>query len=297
MSRRATFALPTKMRVATNTVGSMFDLYRTELGALFGAAEAKAMVRIVFQEAFGWDAAQLDMHRSTALSESELLKVYTPLTRLRTGEPLQYVLGHAWFMGMKLHVAPGVLIPRPETEEMVELIQRRGRTFKRIVDIGTGSGCIALGLKRSFPDAEVIAMDVSTEALTIACRNGTEQALNIDWQQCDVLSNEREFPRDLDLVVSNPPYVPRSEAGAMERHVLDHEPHVALFVDDADPLLFYRVIAQKARLAMVPGGEVWFEGHYSHSNAVGDMLLVQGYSKVEVLNDLSGSPRFIHAVR
>lgn len=297
MSRRATFALPTKMRVATNTVGSLFDLYRSELGALFGAAEAKAMARIVFQEAFGWDAAHLDMHRSTALSESELLKVYTPLTRLRTGEPLQYVLGHTWFMGMKLHVAPGVLIPRPETEEMVDLIQRRGRTFKRIVDIGTGSGCIALGLKRSFPGAEVIAMDVSAEALTIARRNGTEQALNIDWQQCDVLSNEREFPRDLDLVVSNPPYVPRSEAGAMERHVLDHEPHAALFVDDADPLLFYRVIAQKARLAMVPGGEVWFEGHYRHSNAVGEMLLLQGYSKVEVLNDLSGSPRFIHAVR
>lgn len=297
MSRRATFALPTKMRVATNTVGSLFDLYRSELGALFGAAEAKAMARIVFQEAFGWDAAHLDMHRSTALSESELLKVYTPLTRLRTGEPLQYVLGHAWFMGMKLHVSPGVLIPRPETEEMVDLIQRRGRSFDRIVDIGTGSGCIALGLKQSFPDAEVMAMDVSEEALTIARRNGKEQALNIEWQQCDVLSTEREFPRDLDLVVSNPPYVPRSEERAMERHVLDHEPHMALFVEDADPLVFYRVIAQKAWLAVVPGGEVWFEGHYRYSNAVGDMLLIQGYSNVEVLNDLSGSPRFIHAVR
>lgn len=285
------------MRVATNTVGSLLDLYRAELGARFGAAEARAMARIVFQESFGWDAAELDQRRATSLSESELLKVYTPLTRLRTGEPLQYVLGHAWFMGMKLHVAPDVLIPRPETEELVDLIRQRGRDFKRILDIGTGSGCIALALKSHFPHAEVCGADVSDEALRIARRNGADQNLGVEWEHFDVLEDRVKLPLALDLLVSNPPYVPRAEENDLEAHVRDHEPHVALFVDDADPLLFYRVIASKGLNVLVPGGELWFEGHYKHAIEVGDLLDQLGYSEVRVLNDLSGSARFIHAIR
>lgn len=291
------FCAPAKMRVATNTVGSLLDLYRSELGVLFGDAEARAMARIVFEGSFGWDAAELDMNRATSLSESELLKVYTPLTRLRAGEPLQYVLGHAWFMGMKLQVGPGVLIPRPETEELVDLIHRSGRSFERAIDIGTGSGCIALGLKKIFPNAVVMGADVSEEALAVARRNGMEQELEVLWQHFDVLSPEHHLPMGLDLVVSNPPYVPRAEEKELERHVVDHEPHLALFVDDADPLLFYHVIAQKALRSLEPGGELWFEGHYEHSIEVGALLEDLGYARVEVLKDLSGSPRFIHAVR
>lgn len=284
------------MRVATNTVGSLLDLYRSELGALYGMAEARAMARIIFQEAFGWDAVELDLQRPLALSESELLKVYTPFTRLRTGEPLQYVLGHAWFLGMKLHVAPGVLIPRPETEELVDMIRKEGR-YTRIVDIGTGSGCIALGLKQWFPQAEVTGMDVSEEALTIARQNGKAQQLEVDWMRFDVLAEDAILPTGLDLVVSNPPYVPQSEAAGLEPHVRDHEPHLALFIDDTDPLLFYRVIAGKAWSALVHGGDLWFEGHYLHANATGELLTGMGYREVTVINDLSGSPRFIHAVR
>lgn len=285
------------MRVATNTVGSLLDLYKSELSPVFGVAEARAMARIVFRQAFGWDTAELDAQRTTALSESELLKVYTPLTRLRTGEPLQYVLGHAWFMGMELEVAPGVLIPRPETEELVDLILRSGRAFTNVLDIGTGSGCIALALKKHLPQAVVSAMDVSLEALAIAQRNGTAQGLSVDWLHADVLDPTGAFPRGLDLVVSNPPYVPRAESGAMEPHVYDHEPHLALFVDDHDPLLFYRVIAQRSLQALVSGSELWFEGHYLHASAVGELLTTLGYGSVRVLNDLSGSPRFIHAIR
>lgn len=285
------------MRVATNTVGSVLDLYRSELGALYGASEARAMVRMVFQEVFGWDMAELDAQRSTALSESELIKVYTPLSRLRTGEPLQYVLGHTWFMGMKLHVAPGVLIPRPETEELVDRIGQSGRSYKRIVDIGTGSGCIALGLKSLFHGAEVRGLDVSAVALAIAQRNSSELHLAVHWQQQDILATEEELPLDLDLVVSNPPYVPRSEESGLEVHVRAHEPHLALFVEDEDPLLFYRVIADKAWHALIPGGELWFEGHFKHALGVGDMLRAHGYSNVSVLRDLSGASRFIQAVR
>lgn len=285
------------MRVATNTVGSLLDLYKAELSPLFGEPEARAMARTVFQQAFGWDRAELEVRRSTALSESELLKVYAPLTRLRMGEPLQYVLGRTWFMGMELYVAPGVLIPRPETEELVDLIQRSGRAFSRIVDVGTGSGCIALALKKLIPQAVVSGVDVSEEALVIAQRNSAALGLDVQWSAFDALDGAVRLPNGLDLVVSNPPYVPRSEEASLEPHVRDHEPHLALFVDDLDPLLFYRAIAEKAWNALIPGGTLWFEGHYLYADAVGTMLSSLGYTEVAVLEDLSGSPRFIHAIR
>ncbi len=285
------------MRVATNTVGSLLDLYKAELSPLFGEPEARAMARTVLQQAFGWDRAELEVRRSTALSESELLKVYAPLTRLRMGEPLQYVLGRTWFMGMELYVAPGVLIPRPETEELVDLIQRSGRAFSRIVDVGTGSGCIALALKKLIPQAVVSGVDVSEEALVIAQRNSAALGLDVQWSAFDALDGAVRLPNGLDLVVSNPPYVPRSEEASLEPHVRDHEPHLALFVDDLDPLLFYRAIAEKAWSALIPGGTLWFEGHYLYADAVGTMLSGLGYTEVAVLEDLSGSPRFIHAIR
>lgn len=296
-SGRATFAHWMKMDLSRNTVGAMLDLYRSVLDPVFGSSEARIMARRVFQESFGWDAAELDMRRTAALSESELLKVHAPLIRLRTGEPFQYVMGHTWFMGMRLRVGPGVLIPRPETEELVDLIGRRGRRFERILDVGTGSGCIALGLKHLFPGALVTGMDVSEQALLIAGQNGMEQQLEVDWRLADVFSFEAPWPRAIDLVISNPPYVPRSEASTLDRHVAEHEPHLALFVSDADPLLFYRVIAERAWESLVEGGEVWFEGHVEHAVKVGGMLEQFGYSSVNVLDDLSGSPRFIHATR
>lgn len=285
------------MRVSTNTVGSLLDLYRAELAPLFGDPEARAIARTVFRHAFGWDMGELELRRPAALSESELLKVYAPLTRLRKGEPLQYVLGHAWFMGMEVQVAPGVLIPRPETEELVDLIRQDGRTAQRIIDIGTGSGCIALALKRLYPRSQVWAVDVSEEALAIARRNGATQGLDVQWSKLDVLDATASLPDGLDLVVSNPPYVPRSEEPALAAHVRGYEPHLALFVDDVDPLVFYRAIARKAWDALVPGGALWFEGHHHHAAAVGAMLVGSGYDTVSVLNDLSGSSRFIHAIR
>lgn len=285
------------MRIANNTVGSLYELYHTELSPLFGASEARAMARAVFQGAFGWDMIELDARRSAALSESEVLKVYTPLARLRTGEPLQYILGRTWFMGMELAVAPGVLIPRPETEEMVDLILRTGRSFGRIVDIGTGSGCIALALKKHLPASTVIGLDVSTEALTIARGNGERLGMDVEWMEQDVLRPASKLPSDLDLVVSNPPYIPAMEKGTLERHVREHEPHLALFVADDDPLLFYRVIAQQAMGSLVAGGEILFEAHHRHAGEVGQLLRALGYHHVNVLRDLSGSERFIHATR
>ena len=285
------------MRVADNTVGSVLDLYRSALNDRYGVGEARAMIRMVIQEHLGWDLLQLDDHRKEKLSEAQLLRVYTAFKRLSAGEPLQYILGHVWFMGMRLRVGPGVLIPRPETEELVDHIINNGRSFTRFVDVGTGSGCIAIALKRSFPRAEGVAIDVSPDALLIATANAAAMDVQLDRREQDVLHEDTLLPEACDLVVSNPPYVPRGEEVGLADHVRYHEPHLALFVDDADPLLFYRAIAHKALKALIPGGELWFEGHFRYAEQVGELLGSLGYRNVRVIKDLSGTLRFICAVR
>jgi release factor glutamine methyltransferase len=284
------------MRTADNRVRTLVGLYGTSLTGLYGTGEVKAILRAVFDHALGWDAAQLELRRDDALSESELVKVYTPLQRLQLGEPLQYVLGKVHFHGVELEVAPGVLIPRPETEELVQLIIEEELVPTRIVDIGTGSGCIALALKRAFPNASVMAIDSSEEALTIARRSAERNGLEVEWIHADVLDPSFALP-PADLIVSNPPYVPRSEEASLSPQVRDFEPHLALFVEDNDPLLFYHVIAKQAIKVLPAGGRLFFEGHYIHATAVEELLWSMDYREVSLVNDLSGNARFISAER
>ena len=285
------------MRIADNRVDSLLGLYDSSLAARYAAGERRAIVRAVFQERLGWDAAQLEMHRNEALSESELLQVYDPLKRLQAGEPLQYVLGHVHFHGLRLAVAPGVLIPRPETEELVYRLVEEGGDPQCIVDLGTGSGCIALALQRAFPRAKVTGVDVSPDALAIARSNGALHGLAVKWVLADLRDPDLLLPDGTDLVVSNPPYVPLSEAPSLSEHVREHEPGLALFVPDDDPLLFYRRIAAAAIRSLVDGGRIAFEGHYRHAAQVGDLLRQHGFRNVRVEADLSGLPRFILAQR
>jgi len=281
------------MRIADNRIASVLGLYRSELASRYSESEARAIARAVFHDRMGLDAAGLELHKDDVLSESELLRVYDPVRRLAAGEPLQYVLGTVHFHGLTLEVAPGVLVPRPETEELVELIVRSGIAPRRIVDIGTGSGCIAIALKQAFPQAEVTGIDVSAEALALAERNGVRNGATVRWVRANVLEPAFTLPDGTDLVVSNPPYVPRSEQATLAAQVVDHEPHIALFVEDDDPHLFHRRIAS----LVAPGGTVWFEGHHVHAPATGAMLRGMGFSKVDVLPDLSGNHRFIHGLR
>ncbi|MBP7514375.1 MAG: peptide chain release factor N(5)-glutamine methyltransferase [Flavobacteriales bacterium] len=285
------------LRIATNTVEAVLDQYQRDLSPLYPKGEVRAIACAVFFDRLGWDATDLMLKREAALSESELLQVYLPLKRLRTGEPLQYVLGSVEFHGVHINVDPSVLIPRPETEELVDLIIRsRTEGPKRILDIGTGSGCIALALKKAFPTANVTGIDASPEALATADRNARANNLSVYWTRIDVLNKAAKL-EPCDLIVSNPPYVPRAEEASLADHVRAHEPHLALFVEDVDPLLFYRVIGQRALDLLPAGGELWFEGHHIHTPEVGRMLEGFGYAEVRVLKDLSGMPRFIHARR
>ena len=285
------------LRIATNTVDAVLDQYQRDLSPLYARGEVRAIACAVFFDRLGWDATDLMLKREASLSESELLQVYLPLKRLRTGEPLQYVLGSVDFQGLRISVDPSVLIPRPETEELLDLIIRsRTEPPKRILDIGTGSGCIALALKKAFPEAIVHGLDVSPEALATAEGNAQANKLFVEWRRTDVLDPDAELEA-FDLIVSNPPYVPRSDEASLAVNVREHEPHLALFVEDIDPLLFYRVIAQRALNLLPSEGELWFEGHHIHTPEVGRILDGFGYAEVRVLNDLSGIPRFIHARR
>lgn len=281
------------MRVASNAVGAVLDLYRTDLAELYPPGEITAIARWIFQEKLGRDA--LDV--AATLSESELLKVYLPLKRLRTGEPLQYVIGHVDFHGVRIGVGPEVLIPRPETEEMVDLVLRsHNAPPNTVIDLCTGSGCIALALKKAWPNTRVIGIDVSATAIERARSNASDNGLDVEWQVADVLSADTVLPA-ADLIVSNPPYVLRSEEEGLSRNVREFEPHLALFVDDADPLLFHRVIAQQALGVLPIGGSLWMEGHFAHIAQMVPQVLALGFSRAQAINDLSGSPRFIHAQR
>ncbi len=289
------------IRVGVNTVKAVMEQYQLVLSALHGATEARAIARAIFEEYLGIDPLAIDTDR--LLSESELLKVYLPLKRLRNGEPLQYIIGHVDFLGLRLAVDPRVLIPRPETEELVDRIIRSFTVPPtRIIDIGTGSGCIALALKKAFPKALVTGVDKSIDALTIARSNGLANSLEVEWKEADALSSQwwkmlDKADQGRTLVVSNPPYVPRSEEKEMDSTVRDHEPHTALFVPDDEPQLFYRAIAGTAASALHVDDELWFEGHYIHTPASAELLRGMSFRTVETFSDMTGHPRFIRAVK
>lgn len=211
-------------------------------------------------------------------------------------EPLQYILGYTDFYGLRFRVAPGVLIPRPETEQVVEqaLDLIRKTPSPRVLDVGTGSGCIALTIKHERPDAAVYACDVSEQALHISRENAHRLHLDATIFPADILGDAfaSEAPRNLDLVISNPPYIPHSEAAALEPEVVVHEPHQALFSGD-DPLTFYHAITHHARNLLRPGGHLVLEAHTDYAVDVQTLLALNGFTNVHVHPDLAGKPRIV----
>lgn len=285
------------IRAGDNKVDSVLRQYREQLAPEYEEGEIKAIARTVFHHNLGWDAAQMELRKFESLHESDLLKVYMPLKRLRAGEPLQYIIGKVDFHGLRIKVTPDVLIPRPETEELVELIFRNVRGAKLIVDVGSGSGCIALAMKQCFPQARVIGIDVSEAALAVARANGDALGLEVEWQQADALSRSFMLPHGVDLIVSNPPYVPAEEFGTLSSRVRAREPYIALFAPERDPLVFYQAIGAAAYKDLAPNGQLWFEAHYLHAQRTGDLLRTIGFGQVHVLRDMSGNERFIQCAR
>lgn len=270
---------------------------RRALQESYSVQEAANLSRIVCCEMLGQTTIDYYLGKDIILSSKEMQKLNGILARLLNFEPIQYIQGTARFLERSYHVAPGVLIPRPETEELVEVMLREIPSDARILDIGTGSGCIAISLSKAFPNAKVTAWDVSEDALCIARRNNDDLQASVCFVKQDVLAWRGDGGQCYDVIVSNPPYITESEKQEMERNVLDLEPFSALFVPNNDPLLFYRRIGELGRMMLVDGGRLYFEINRAYGEATAMMLCGQGYTGIRILKDISGNDRFVIAER
>lgn len=260
---------------------------------LYGEHEARQIAQMIV-------LAKGDISRNDLLIEPDKKLIISDLddilAELRCWRPVQYIIGHADFCDMELEVAEGVLIPRPETEELVQWIASESPSNAAILDIGTGSGCIAIALSRAVKSSHVWAMDISPKALDIARRNGSKYAPEVKFVEGDALSAfDRLFDTRFDVVVSNPPYIPQSDISLMRPNVTEHEPKSALFVPDDDPLLFYRAIAQTSKRLLKSGGKLYFEIYENLANEMVDMLDMEGYSNIILQQDFREKPRMICA--
>ncbi|GAB5534146.1 MAG: peptide chain release factor N(5)-glutamine methyltransferase [Rubricoccaceae bacterium] len=272
--------------------------------ARFRAADVDSPRRTaewLLEDLAGVSRADLYARPDELVTESAHRQLEACIERRVAGEPLQYIVGHTEFYGLRIQVSPAVLIPRPETEEVVEaaLATLEGVESPWVLDVGTGSGAIALATKAQCPDAEVFAADVSPAALALARENAASLDLDLTFVEADALSPDftHRVPPTFHLVVSNPPYVPQAEQAEMQREVRDHEPDLALFVPDDDPLVFYRALARHACQILHPGGWLVVETHADGGEAVGEVFESHGLAEVEVLADLSGRQRMVRGHR
>lgn len=273
------------------------------LAKVYDEGEAKAIARMVYEVCYGLTMSEIILMRNEECGvwNEELEEI---AQRLERKEPVQYVLGEAEFAGRMFHVAPGVLIPRPETAELSQWIIDNGQWIidsgqwimdpLTILDIGTGSGCIAVTLAAEMPEAKVTAWDISAKALDIARKNAQRHQVDVQFEQKDILNFQLStLNSHLSIIVSNPPYICRKEAEAMEQNVLDYEPHTALFVPDDDPLLFYRAIADFGLTALKEDGWLYFEINPLYANDLVSLLKEKGYHDIEIKNDQFDKQRFI----
>ena len=265
----------------------------TEAGAeLYGEAEARQIAEMVL-ESRGVSRNMLLVDPNEELQFPDLDSV---INDIRAWRPVQYIIGTAEFAGMDFEVSDSVLIPRPETEELVDWIASEVGDSASILDVGTGSGCIAIALSRAVSGSSVWALDISADALAVARRNGTKYAPDVRFVEGDALSDfSASFAEKFDIVVSNPPYIPDSDSRLMRRNVTDYEPHTALFVPDNDPLLFYRSIARTALKMLKAEGKLYFEIYESLADEMQVMLRAEGYGEIVVREDFRGKPRMICA--
>jgi release factor glutamine methyltransferase len=292
-------------------IGEAGNWLKKELETMYTNGEAASISVMVMEELTGLSRPEQTAKQDQPLDVHALHQLTSIAQRLRNNEPVQQVLGHAWFYGLKLFIDRNVLIPRPETEELVEWIindvKQKGidvfekkatdsdqTNLLKILDVGTGSGCIALALKNKMPRAEVWGCDSSDQALNVARRNGSDLNIRVDFQGVDFLdeAQQRLLP-SVDIIVSNPPYIPQKDQHTIAPNVLNYEPHQALFVPDNDALIFYRALARFAKIRLHEGGSIYMEIHEDLGKQVTDVFNKEGYAKAELRKDMQGKDRMV----
>lgn len=272
---------------------------RKELASIFQEQEIESIIYLIIEKMKGYSRTQFLVSKEEELNDMELQEIENITARLKNHEPIQYILGTTEFYGLPFHTLPGVLIPRPETEELVQWIIRENHLISPyILDMGTGSGCIAISLKKNIPQANVTACDISPLCIDAATQNAQLNAADIALVEYDILKHLPNISfSPFDIIVSNPPYIRESEKLKMEKNVLDYEPALALFVPDKEALLFYEHIADFARQHLKYGGLLYFEINEALGHECVEMLHGKGFSQVTLKKDINEKDRMIRAVR
>ena len=270
---------------------------QSELTGLYPETEIRNFSYLIIEKLTGFSRTEVYVNKNTLFSDEQQHEIESFIEKLKKYVPIQYILGETEFFGLPFYVNESVLIPRPETEELVDWIRNVNDTSAHLhlLDIGTGSGCIAIALKHEFTNSVVDAFDISVEALETAKRNASLNKLTINFSAVDIL-NVPDLPIKWDIIVSNPPYITEKEKDGMLPNVLDHEPHLALFVPDNDPLLFYRSIALFAQKHLNANGKLFFEINREAGLPCIELLTTMGYRDVELRKDISGNDRMVKAV-
>ena len=275
------------------TIRHIIRSIREAVEPLYGPNEAESIARMVVSEKLHYNLSQLVVHYD---DECEIAEMERIVDELRNGRPVQYVLGKAEFCEAEFKVAEGVLIPRPETEELVYRIAETAKRGARILDIGTGSGAIAISLAKLVKESKVVAVDISKEALAIARKNGERLGAKVEFVEADALGDLSRLG-EFDIIVSNPPYIPQSDIVDMRKNVVDFEPHTALFVPDNDILRFYRATAENAQKMLCEEGSIWFEIYEKAGAEVCEMLCEKGFTRNELIEDANLKPRMVWSRR
>lgn len=271
---------------------------KNSLAPLYSEGEIKNIIRIIFENIINYSQVDIIMHHDEILSDFIKEKIDVVLNRLLNHEPIQYIFNEAYFQGMILKVTTDTLIPRPETEELIDIIvDENKKSDLHILDIGTGSGAIAIALAKSLKFPIVDAIDISQKAVAVAQNNALSQRVKINFMVDDILSAHIPQNASYDIIVSNPPYITMKEMNDMEKNVLQYEPHTALFVPDSDPLLFYKAIVRYAKGALLNGGRIYFEINSNFGKETALLLANNNFCDINVIKDMYGLDRFVSAVK
>lgn len=268
---------------------------RKELAGIYAKGEIESLIFLIFEKLKGYSRTQLLLANEERLNENDRKEILKIVDRLKNHEPIQYILGMTEFYSLPFYSVAGVLIPRPETEELVQWIIQENTNLKpSILDIGTGTGCIAISLQKNIPQSTVLACDISTVCLETASQNSELNSADVSVFRYDILNGipEVEFP-DLDIIVSNPPYIRETEKSLMEKNVLEYEPELALFVADEKPLIFYERIADFSKIHLKNQGRLYFEINEAFGTECCDMLQEKGFSEIKLKKDIHGKDRMI----
>lgn len=293
------------MEIHSNLLSDVVAFYKKELAAIYTESELQNITNWIFEKQLKLTSSQTILNPSFRVNQSDLIILEQMCYKLKAHKPIQYVLGEAEFYHLKFKVNQNVLIPRPETEELVDMVIKKFKTSTQtlnILDISTGSGCIPISIKKNISAANVYGLDVSIAALEIAGHNAVANKVDVNLFKADVLAeNVAEIilnqtkNQKIDVLISNPPYVLQSEKDGLEPRVKNYEPHLALFVADNDPILFYRKIAQLAKNILTTNGNLYFECHTLYAEAVYQLLTEMKFNEVNLLKDMAGMTRFVIA--